>query len=83
MIHINWIGPEDFHAYSDTSSTQSREFIHCKVASTRLSWWLVALPKIFRKLIKEKFDAYVLWPLAKKFQNWIVDRSTAHDFAIH
>ena len=30
--------------------------------------------------MKGKFDAYVLWPLAKKFQNWIVDRSTARDF---
>ena len=30
-----------------------------------------------------KFDAYVLWPLAKKFQNWIVDRSTARDFTVY
>ena len=29
-----------------------------------------------------KFDAYVLWPLAKKFQNWKVDRSTARDFTV-
>ena len=29
-----------------------------------------------------KFDAYVLWPLAKKFQSWIVDRSTARDFTV-
>ena len=25
--------------------------------------------------MKGKFDDYALWPLAKKFQNWIVDRS--------
>ena len=33
--------------------------------------------------MKEKFDAYVLWPLAKKFQNWIVDQSTARDLTVH
>ena len=32
--------------------------------------------------MKGKFDAYVLWPLAKKFQNWIVDQSTARDFTV-
>ena len=32
--------------------------------------------------MKGKFDAYVLWPLAKKFQNWIVDWSTARDFTV-
>ena len=32
--------------------------------------------------MKGKFDAYVLWPLAKMFQNWIVDRSTARDFTV-
>ena len=30
--------------------------------------------------MKEKFDAYAL---AKKFQNWIVDRSIAHDFTVN
>ena len=29
-----------------------------------------------------KFDAYVLWPLAKRIQNWIVDQSTARDFTV-
>ena len=38
--------------------------------------------QIFRKFMKGKFDAYVLWPLAKRFQFWIVDRSTAHDFTV-
>ena len=32
--------------------------------------------------MKGKSDAYVLWPLAKKFQNWIVDRSTTRDFTV-
>ena len=39
-----------------------------KVASSSLSQ-LVAHFQIFRGLMKEKFDAYVLLPLAKKFQN--------------
>ena len=30
--------------------------------------------------MKGKFDAYVR--MAKKFQNWIVDRSTARDFVV-
>ena len=33
--------------------------------------------------MKVKFDAYVLWLFAKKFPNWIVDWSTAHNFAVH
>ena len=44
-----------------------------KVASSNLSW-LVAHFQIFRRLIKGKFDAYALWPLTKKFQNWICSR---------
>jgi len=32
--------------------------------------------------MKGKFDAYVRWPSAKKFQNWIVDWSTARDFMV-
>ena len=32
--------------------------------------------------MKGKFDAYVLWPLTKRFQNWIVDRSAARDFRV-
>ena len=43
---------------------------------------LVVYFQIFRRLMKGKFDAYALWPLAKKFQNWIVDRSTARDFTV-
>ena len=44
---------------------------------------IVALPRIFRRLVNGKFDAYVLWPFAPKFQNRIVDRSTARDFTIY
>ena len=53
-----------------------------KVASSRLSW-LVAHPCIFRLFLKVKFDAYVLWPLAQRVQNWIVDWSTARYFTVH
>ena len=52
-----------------------------KVPKNSLSW-LVTPFQIFRRLVKGKFDAYVLWPLAKKFQNWIVDQSTAREFTV-
>ena len=52
-----------------------------KVTNSSLSR-LVARFQIFRRLMKGKFDAYVLWPLAKKLQNWIVDQSTARDFTV-
>ena len=52
-----------------------------KVTSSRLSW-LVAHFHIFRLLMKGNFDAYVLWPLDKMVQNWIVDWSTARDFMV-
>ena len=52
-----------------------------KVASSRLSW-LVAHSSIFRLFMKGKFDAYVLWPLAERVQNWIVDQSIAHNFTV-
>ena len=32
--------------------------------------------------MKGKFDAYVLWPLDKRVQNWIVDWSTARDITV-
>ena len=32
--------------------------------------------------MKGKFDAYVLWFLAKKDQMWIVDQFTARDFTV-
>ena len=43
-----------------------------KVASSSLSW-LVAHSRIFRLFLKEKIDAYVLWPFAERVQNWIVN----------
>ena len=58
-----------------------QKHIYCKLASSRLSR-LVAYPRVFRLFMKEKFDPYALWPLAKKVQNWIVDRSTARVFTI-
>ena len=53
-----------------------------KVASSRLSW-LVAHFHIFRLFMKGNFDDYVLWPLDKMVQNWIVDLSTARNFTVH
>ena len=43
----------------------------------------VAHLSIFRVLMKVKFDAYVLWPLAKRVWNWIVYWSTARNFTVH
>ena len=55
--------------------------IYRKVANSRLSW-LVAHPRIFRLFMKGKINAYVLWPIAKRVQNWIVDQSTARHFTV-
>ena len=33
--------------------------------------------------MKGKLDAYVLWPLDKGVQNWIVDWSTASNFTLN
>ena len=63
-----------------TAHCFNRQTSDRKVASSRLSQ-LVAHLRIFRLFMKGKFDAYVLWPLAKKYQNWIVDRSTEMRFA--
>ena len=52
-----------------------------KVACSRLSQ-LVAHSSILRLFKKGKFDAYVLWPLSQRVQNWIVDRSTARDSTV-
>ena len=32
--------------------------------------------------MKWRFATYVLWPLAKRVQNWIVDRSTARELTV-
>ena len=64
------------------SQIEDRLIAHIsKVANSSLSR-LVASFQVFRRLMKGKFDAYVLWLLTKKFQNWIVDRSTARDFTV-
>ena len=34
------------------------------------------------RFMKGKFDPYVLWPLAKRIQNWISDQSTTRDFTV-
>ena len=69
--HIQWI------QVSAPSKGLHAVTPYCKVARSRLSW-LVAHPRVFRRLMKGKLDA-----LAKKFQNWIVDWSTAHDFKLN
>ena len=53
-----------------------------KVTSSRL-FWLVAHTRIFRLFMKREINAYVLWPLAKRVQNWILDRSTARNFTVY
>ena len=75
------IPPQENHFGQRTVSSLIYFFNYRKVASSSLSR-LVAHFQISRRLMKGKFDAYVLWPLAKKFQNWIVDRSTARDFTV-
>ena len=52
-----------------------------KVERSRLSWFVAHL-RIFKLLMKGKFDAYVLWPLSTRVQNWIVDGSSACDFTV-
>ena len=56
--------------------------IYCKVPSSRMSR-LIAHPSICRLFMKGKFDAYVLWTLAQRAQNWIVDQSTTCNFTVH
>ena len=58
-----------------------KKHMYRKVANSSLSR-LVARFQIFRRLMKGKFDSYVLWPLTKKSQNWIVDCSTARNFTV-
>ena len=51
-----------------------------KYRQSRSISWLVAHPRIFRLFMKGKFDAYLLWPLAKRFQSFIVARFTVCDY---
>ena len=39
--------------------------------------------KVFWRFMKGKFNPYVLWPLAQKFQNGIVDQTTNWDFTVN
>jgi hypothetical protein len=55
----------------------SMHFKYRKVASRSMSW-LEACPRIFRLYMKGKFDPYVLWPLTKRVQNWIVNQSACN-----
>ena len=55
---------------------------YCKVESSRLSRFIAHL-RIFRLFMNGKFDAYLLWPLAKRVQNWIVDWSITNDFTLY
>ena len=67
------------HRHPQTSIALGKfyHYTYRKVASSSMSR-LVAHLMIFRRLMKGKFDAYVVWPLAKKFQNWIVDQKSPH-----
>lgn len=51
------------------------------MASSRPSC-LVAHPFFFKLVMKGQFDAYVLWSLAQRIQNWTVDQSTAREFTV-
>ena len=70
-----------FTKYRKVASTSRSNDIssYRKVANSSPSR-LVARFQTFRRLMKGKFDAYVMWPLAKNSQNWIVDQSTARYF---
>ena len=70
-----------FKALLPMATRMSSKKDYRKVPSSRLSW-LVAHPRIFRLFMKGNFKAYVLWPMDKMVQNWIVDQSTARDFTI-
>jgi len=90
FINVLWRVPEHFWwcvtvcVWDPTKKHTASQliWIYRKVANSSLSQ-LVARFQIFRRLMKGKFDAYVLWPLFKKFQNWIVDRSTARDVTVN
>ena len=79
---IIWWHPYDWLITSRQWQDDWTDTDYHKVAISSMSL-LVAHLMIFRRLMKGKFDACVVWPLAKKFQNWIVDRSTARDFTVY
>ena len=57
-------------------------FFWCTIKSWAILSRSVAHLRIFRLFMREKFDAYVWWPLAKRIQNWIVDWSTPREFMV-
>ena len=81
--------PRGYHGYpvniitneEGTVGLHGLHFTYRRVSSSSLSR-IVAHFWIFRRLLKGKFDAYVVWPLAKNVQNLIVDRSTARNFTV-
>ena len=82
-----WIGigierPWTIHSFSDNFSLFKLKSIKYRKVTSRSISWLVAHPKIFWLFMKGKFNAYVLWPLDKMVQNWIIDRSTAWNFTV-
>ena len=58
-----------------------KESVYHKVASSRLSR-LVAHPRIFRMLKVKFVPNMYCGPLAQKFQNWMINHSTARDFMV-
>ena len=50
---------KNFDLCSGIGDMETENYNYCKIASSRLSW-LVALIRIFRRLMNGKFDAYVL-----------------------
>ena len=49
-----------------------------RISANSFRPWIVSA--VFRRLMKGKFDSYVLWPLVKMVQNLIVDQSTVQNF---
>ena len=87
IVHIRWfdIIPLYFNiriSIKPFVGVKSYKYGYHKNASRSRSW-LVAHPRIFRLFMKGKFEAYVLWPLGKRVQNWIVAPSTASDFMLY
>ena len=79
MFHLTWV--IFLLLFSWCGKTSFSCFIYCKVASSKLCWFVAHL-RIFRLLMKGKFDAYVLWPLSTRVQNWTVDGSSACNFTV-
>ena len=77
IVNDSWIS----HTLYVTYSTRYVLCTYRKVASSRL-FRLIAHLRIFRLFMKGKFDAYVLWSLAKIVQNWIVDQSSARNVTV-